>query len=493
MAQEAVVIVDPISTGGSVAFEAYTRGYAVIACWCNELTPEFKSHLPDCCLTNFSFYAEVEEGEKTIAETAAAVKKAADPMKIVAVIVGGESGVTLADKLSTELKVRSNGIFPFGDRRNKSVQQKAVKAAGMRAVREALGKQWSAVEAFVESEPMPVVVKPVESCGSDGVKLCRTKEEAKEHFNLLMDSQRKVGAQDAAVLVQEFLKGQEYVIDHVSRDGVHKCVMVYVYDKRPTNGAAFVYYGMIPVDAESKEAKILIDYTRGVLDALKLDNGPTHGEVMMTADGPCLVEMNCRSHGWDGAWVPLAKALTGGYAQPAVALDSHVDAEAFAKIPDVYPSPFKAAGQTVMLVSFFSGIIKSTPGYDKMRKMRSFVALQTGYKVGSEVTLTVDLFSAVGVLILAHADKKVLEEDLNAVREMEKTGLFEFEEEIDPVTYEASPDLNIQRVGAGRPIRTSSFNGNSVKPTEEKSMLLPVAVALGVGALVGILIGKNMK
>ena len=68
MAKEAIVIVDPISTGGSVAFEAYTRGFAVIACWCNELTPEFKSHLPDCCLTDFSFYAEVEEGEKTIAD-----------------------------------------------------------------------------------------------------------------------------------------------------------------------------------------------------------------------------------------------------------------------------------------------------------------------------------------------------------------------------------------------------------------------------------------
>jgi len=59
----------------------------------------------------------------------------------------------------------------------------------------------------------------------------------------------------------------------------------------------------------------------------------------MTEDGPCLVEMNCRSHGWGGAWVSLAKALTGGYAQPVVALDSHVDSEAFAKIPDMYPSP----------------------------------------------------------------------------------------------------------------------------------------------------------
>merc|ERR1719356_2428619 len=187
-------------------------------------------------------------------------------MEIVAVIVGGESGVTLADKLSTEFKVRSNGIFPMGDRRNKSVQQKAVKAAGMRAVREALGKKWSAVEAFVDSEPF-AVVKPVESCGSDGVKLCRTKEEAKEHFNLLMDSQRKVGAQDAAVLIQEFLKGKEYVVDHVSRDGVHKTVGLWVYDKRPCNGAQFVYYGTQPVPSDSEVAKKIIPYVRGVLDA----------------------------------------------------------------------------------------------------------------------------------------------------------------------------------------------------------------------------------
>jgi len=50
--------------------------------------------------------------------------------------------------------------------------------------------------------------------------------------------------------------------------------------------------------------------------------------------------------------VPLAKLLTGGYAQPDVAMDSHVDGSAFAKIPEIYPSPLKAAGQTVMLVSW---------------------------------------------------------------------------------------------------------------------------------------------
>jgi biotin carboxylase len=325
-----------------------------------------------------------------------------------------------------ELGVRTNGTLPQGDRRNKSVQQKAVKASGLRAVREALGTEWSQVEAFVESESFPVVVKPVESCGSDGVKLCKTKEETRSHFELLMCSQRKVGAQGAAVLCQEFLKGKEYVVDHVSCNGVHKTSMVWVYDKRPTNGGDFVYYGMIPVDSESAEAKVLISYTRAVLDALKLDNGPTHGEVMMTSDGPCLVEMNCRAHGWDGAWVPLARALTG-YAQPEAALDSHVDEDAFSKLPNVMPSPFKASGQTLMLISNFSGTVKSMPGYDRMRQLSSFVSLQTGVGVGSEVQLTVDLFSAVGVLVLVNANAKQLAADIVEIREMEQAGLFEFD------------------------------------------------------------------
>lgn len=56
----------------------------------------------------------------------------------------------------------------------------------------------------MDNESFPIVVKPVESCGSDGVKLCNTKDEAMNHFHLLIQSQRKVGAQGAAVLCQEF-------------------------------------------------------------------------------------------------------------------------------------------------------------------------------------------------------------------------------------------------------------------------------------------------
>lgn len=87
---------------------------------------------------------------------------------------------------------------------------------------------------------------------------------------------------------------------------------VWVYDKRPANGAAFVYFGMLPVDSGSTEAKLLVNYCHKVLDALALKNGPAHVEIIMTPSGPCLVEVNCRAQGGDGNWRPLARRLAGG-------------------------------------------------------------------------------------------------------------------------------------------------------------------------------------
>jgi len=270
----------------------------------------------------------------------------------------------------------------------------------------------------------------VESAGSDGVKMCHTVEEAEEHFALLMNSQRKVGSQNASVLCQEFLKGKEYVIDHVSRDGVHKTTMVWLYDKRKANGGDFVYYGMLPVDISSKEAQEMIPYVRGVLDALGMKNGPSHGEVMMTQRGPCLVEMNCRAHGGDGAWNPLAMELTGGFTQVNCTIDSYMDQEAFDKIPDMPPSPYKACGQEAMLVSFAEGTVAKTPGYDAIRKLDSFVSLETNYGVGSRVDRTVDIFTSIGSVVLMHHDAETLQRDLDTIRQMEiDCALFEFQSE----------------------------------------------------------------
>merc|ERR1719428_646061 len=375
-----------------------------------------RTHVPEDA-RGLEFYAEVNE-LPTITETAVAVRSACSNMKLLAVIVGCETGVTLADELSEELGLRTNGTSI--QRRNKCVQQDLVRAAGLRAVRQACGTKWSDVKSFVASESMPVVLKPVESAMSDGVKLCRSMEEAESHFEFLMHSQRAVGSQDSAVLCQEFLKGKEYVVDHVSRDGEHKTVMIYVYDKRPANGSQFVYHGMLPVASDSKIAQELIAYTRGVLDAIGIKHGPTHTEVMMSDDGPCLVEVNCRAHGGDGTWAPLAKALTGSYCQVDASVDAFLDEQRFLELPDVFPSTFKASGLNLMLVNNVEGVVQATPGYDRIRNLRSFVKLQTGVKKGLHIERTVDLLTCIGQVILIHPDPDILAEDVSVIRQMEK-------------------------------------------------------------------------
>merc|ERR1712032_862045 len=257
-----------------------------------------------------------------------------------------------------------------------------------------------------------------EGGGSEGVKLCHSPAEAEAQFHLLMNAQQKVG-NHAGVLCQEFLRGKEFVVDHVSVNGEHKTVAIWVYDKRPANESSFVYFGVLPVASDSPEAAVLIPYVRGVLDALQIKYGPTHGEIMMTESGPCLVEMNCRAHGGDGAFIPLARALTGGYSQVDVTLDGFLDPMSFTNLPDVPPAPFRAAGQEVVLVSYAEGTIKSTPGYERIRQLPSFVSLETGYKVGTKVKRTVDLSTILGIAILIHPDAEILQKDVETIRRME--------------------------------------------------------------------------
>lgn len=431
----AVAVVDPYSTGGSVAAEFFTRGYTVIALW-TDIVGANRTHTDAAVakLVKEGMYAAeiVQDGMKVegLAEKVGAITEALG-VSLEAVVCGAETGVIITDHLSEHLGLRGNGTAggTIADRRDKSYQQDAVRAAGLRACREACSTKWDDVKAFCESEPMPVVVKPVESAGSDGVKLCYSVEEAHKHFELLMNSQRKAGvAHGAAVLVQEFLKGSEYVVDQVTRDGVHKTTMVWMYDKRAANGSAFVYYNMVPVESDSDVARSLIKYTRGVLDAIAITNGATHSEIMLTADGPCLVEVNCRCHGGNGAWLPLASRLTGGVTQVGAMADIFTNAAAFDALPDVPPSPFLAGGCNPMFVSHFEGRVLSRPGYERIRALPSFVSLDEAVEVGQHLERTVDLFTSTGQCILVHDDPEVVAADLAAIRAMDVQGtMFEVE------------------------------------------------------------------
>lgn len=220
-----VIVVDPYSTGCLIAQEISKRGCLIAALWSEGFSQDMKLHIPQSCGA-LNWCAEFDEA-KTLEETAQRAQEIAKDIDIISCIAGGEAGVDLADKLSEYLKLPTNGT-EIPNRRDKKIQQELIKAAGLRSVRQAGSDKFAEVEDFLKTEAYPVVLKPIESAGSDGVKLCHTFEEAKEHFEILMKSQMVNGGGCPAVLCQEFLRGKEYVVDHVSLNGVHKTTMVWV-------------------------------------------------------------------------------------------------------------------------------------------------------------------------------------------------------------------------------------------------------------------------
>ena len=109
----------------------------------------------------------------------------------------------------------------------------------------------SQVERVLKGWPMTsgafkAVVKPCEGAGSDGVTICNSKQDVRDAFLKLDGTRNVLGLTTYEVLVQEYLVGEEYVVDTVSRDGVHKCVAIWKYDKRIFNGSPVVYYGTHP-------------------------------------------------------------------------------------------------------------------------------------------------------------------------------------------------------------------------------------------------------
>lgn len=155
---------------------------------------------------------------------------------------------------------------------------------------------------FILSEPnelervigqiqFPCISKPTDNSGSRGVMLIHNEEELRDAVAYSSQNGRSGG-----VIVEEYMKGPEVSVEIITTDGEPH--VLNVTDKLTTGAPHFVEMGHSQPSrlAENDVAKIC-DLACRAVRAVGIKNGPAHVEIMLTEDGPKMVELGARMGG----------------------------------------------------------------------------------------------------------------------------------------------------------------------------------------------------
>ena len=151
------------------------------------------------------------------------------------------------------------------------------------------------------------IVKPADNSGSRGVDMLSDLSDVEALGKAFAYS--KSYSRSGGILVEEYMEGPEVSVETLSIDG--ECHIIQITDKITTNAPYFVEMGHSEPSALPDEIKQkVIQITKSAVKAIGIENGPSHTELKITAEGPKIVELGARLGG-DNITTHLVPLSTG--------------------------------------------------------------------------------------------------------------------------------------------------------------------------------------
>jgi biotin carboxylase len=411
-APRTVVIVDAFASARCLAPLFIAQGYECVHVQSTPVIPPAyrASFQPADFAVNI-----VHDGD--VAATAAAVAAFA-PTGMVA---GIERAVLLADMLSEQLGLPTNGTELSPARRDKFRMIETVRSAGIPAVDQVLAGDMDTLLRWYDGVRGRVVLKPVSSAGNDGVFICDDTAEVRKAFEVLIGTKSALGQDNQAVLAQEYLVGSEYIVNTVSSNGNHYVCDIWKMHHLSANGVREVAAGAELMPRHGAEQDLLVEHTLQVLDALGIRNGPAHTELKLTPHGPRLVETGARVCGAD-VHVPVAAAI--GESQLDWTVDACVNPDRFAQR---WQTGYDIArhARIVNMVSPAAGVLVSYPRLDEIRALDSFHDVLVRVAPGARISRSIDDWTFPMRLYLLHEVPSTVARDSLTARFLDGDGFYE--------------------------------------------------------------------
>ena len=334
------------------------------------------------------------------------VLRALTALRPIAVIPASEFGIEVADELAERLGVRGNHPSLSLARRDKACMMQVLARAGLRTPRQLRSARVEDLLSWRHAHGLGrVVVKPLTSAGSDDVYICESDAEVVDAFRSIYGKRNLMMRVNQAVLVQEYLDGQEFVVNSVSCGGRHWFTDAWLSVKVTQDRQRKIYdYEDLLAPSDPALERIL-PYVGEALTALGVGVGPAHTELMLTPEGPCLLETAARVSGLAN---PEALDRCTGANQVGLTLDCYIgDAAVLRERPLRYPR--HELSRCVNLVARREVPMPAQRFRDEVERMPAFESIRFRVEEGQPTQRTVDLNSSPAVVFLVHHDPAEIE------------------------------------------------------------------------------------
>lgn len=351
-----------------------------------------------------------------------ALRKALEPYELRFIVPGSELGVELADYLNHVFGMATANVYAKSKaRRNKYYMHECLKAAGVRSNRHAKSSSCDDLLDWVRGDGAryPYVVKPLASASSDSVRICYDEADVRTAFDRIIGARTIYNELNEEVLIEHYLDAGEveYCVNTVSCQGRHfVSEIIRVHRRRIDNIPVHDYNELLCPVGDRAVYDELSEYVVAVLDALGIEHGAGHSEVMVTADGPVLLETGARMPGRIDLSA-YAKAL--GYNQLTVLFESLLYPDLFFRRLAEKRQPLRLHSSCVFMISDVAGDIRSPLEVCELERLgpalHSFLLKNDG-----QLQITDDFTNSPGQAFFLSADRSELARRRAAFREFER-------------------------------------------------------------------------
>jgi biotin carboxylase len=333
------------------------------------------------------------------------------------VVTGSEGGVLLADRLAAVLDLPFRNSLEFSPaRRDKFAMQERLRAAGLAHATSALVTDAVELTDWLDRHGrFPVVVKPVQSAGTDGVSVCGSAPEALAALDRIRSAPDLFGNPNAAAVCQEYLVGDEHVLNGVARDGRYWFSEGWRSTKASNHGFR-VYQTQYLTYAGDAAFDRISPYVVEVCRALGIVNGAFHAEVMLTARGPVLIEVAARVAGGADPYV-IENCL--GHSQVDGLVTAALHPDRFAAMAAAAPAAPLRHAAYVYLIAEYAGQVERVD-LDDFLQVPGVVSVDYHYAAGEHQPVTRDLLTAAGVVMVTADTPAELDLAVDRIREIER-------------------------------------------------------------------------